>query len=53
MSVSLAFLENLRPRQWTKNLLLLAGIIFARKLGTKPAFGGPWPAPSSSASPPA
>ena len=33
MSVVLAFLENLRPRQWTKNLLLLAGIIFARKLG--------------------
>jgi 4-hydroxybenzoate polyprenyltransferase len=28
-----AFLENLRPRQWTKNLLLFAGIIFARKLG--------------------
>ena len=27
------FLENLRPRQWTKNLLLFAGIIFARKLG--------------------
>ncbi len=27
-----AFLENLRPRQWTKNLLLFAGIIFARKL---------------------
>ncbi len=28
-----AFLENLRPRQWTKNLLLFAGIIFGRKLG--------------------
>lgn len=27
------FLENLRPRQWTKNLLLFAGVIFARKLG--------------------
>lgn len=27
------FLESLRPRQWTKNLLLLAGVIFARKLG--------------------
>lgn len=26
-------LESLRPRQWTKNLLLLAGVIFARKLG--------------------
>jgi 4-hydroxybenzoate polyprenyltransferase len=28
-----AFLENLRPRQWTKNLLLFAGVIFAQKLG--------------------
>src|SRR5881296_3644965 len=27
-----AFL-SLRPRQWTKNLLLFAGIIFAAKLG--------------------
>jgi 4-hydroxybenzoate polyprenyltransferase len=33
MSVWLAFLENLRPRQWTKNLLLFAGVIFARELG--------------------
>ena len=33
MSILLAFLENLRPRQWTKNLLLFAGVIFARKLG--------------------
>jgi 4-hydroxybenzoate polyprenyltransferase len=33
MSTLLAFLENLRPRQWTKNLLLFAGVIFARKLG--------------------
>lgn len=33
MSIWLTFLENLRPRQWTKNLLLLAGVIFARKLG--------------------
>jgi 4-hydroxybenzoate polyprenyltransferase len=33
MSTFLAFLENLRPRQWTKNLLLFAGVIFARKLG--------------------
>jgi len=30
---TLAFFESLRPKQWTKNLLLLAGIIFARKLG--------------------
>jgi 4-hydroxybenzoate polyprenyltransferase len=28
-----AFVENLRPRQWTKNLLLFAGIIFAQRLG--------------------
>jgi 4-hydroxybenzoate polyprenyltransferase len=27
------YFESLRPRQWTKNLLLLAGVIFARKLG--------------------
>ncbi len=33
MSIWLAFLENLRPRQWTKNLLLFAGVIFARELG--------------------
>ncbi|MFT5315110.1 MAG: 4-hydroxybenzoate polyprenyltransferase, partial [Candidatus Krumholzibacteriia bacterium] len=28
-----AFVVNLRPKQWTKNLLLFAGIIFARRLG--------------------
>ena len=33
MSIWLAFLENLRPRQWTKNLLLFAGVIFAQELG--------------------
>ncbi len=33
MKTLLPFLENLRPRQWTKNLLLFAGVIFARKLG--------------------
>lgn len=33
MNVWAAFLENLRPRQWTKNLLLFAGVIFARELG--------------------
>lgn len=33
MNVLLPFLENLRPRQWTKNLLLFAGVIFARELG--------------------
>ncbi len=33
MIIFKAFLENLRPRQWTKNLLLFAGVIFAQKLG--------------------
>lgn len=33
MNYLLPFLVNLRPRQWTKNLLLFAGVIFARKLG--------------------
>ena len=33
MDIFKAFLENLRPRQWTKNLLLFAGVIFAQKLG--------------------
>jgi len=33
MVIFMAFLENLRPRQWTKNLLLFAGVIFAQKLG--------------------
>ncbi len=33
MTMGMAFLENLRPRQWTKNLLLFAGVIFARELG--------------------
>src|SRR5438034_4008346 len=28
-----AALVSLRPRQWTKNLLLFAGIVFAAKLG--------------------
>jgi 4-hydroxybenzoate polyprenyltransferase len=28
-----AALDSLRPRQWPKNLLLLAGIVFAAKLG--------------------
>jgi 4-hydroxybenzoate polyprenyltransferase len=30
---SLAILQSLRPRQWTKNLILLAGVIFAQQLG--------------------
>jgi 4-hydroxybenzoate polyprenyltransferase len=33
MTIFLAFLENLRPQQWVKNLLLFAGVIFARRLG--------------------
>jgi len=33
MSTTHAFLENLRPRQWTKNLLLFAGVIFGQRLG--------------------
>jgi len=33
MSVWSAFLRSLRPRQWSKNLLLFAGVIFARELG--------------------
>jgi 4-hydroxybenzoate polyprenyltransferase len=32
-STARAGLVSLRPRQWTKNLLLFAGIIFAAKLG--------------------
>jgi 4-hydroxybenzoate polyprenyltransferase len=28
-----ALVEALRPRQWTKNLLLLAGLVFAAKIG--------------------
>jgi len=31
MAIFTAFLENLRPRQWTKNLILFAGLIFAQK----------------------
>ncbi|MHB8078613.1 MAG: decaprenyl-phosphate phosphoribosyltransferase [Candidatus Krumholzibacteriia bacterium] len=33
MRTFLAFLENLRPRQWTKNLILFAGVIFAQRVG--------------------
>ena len=32
-SVTRAALVALRPRQWTKNLLLFAGLLFAGKLG--------------------
>src|SRR5882724_3630912 len=34
-----AALISLRPRQWTKNLLLFAGIIFAAKLGDLSPWG--------------
>ncbi len=34
-----AALVSLRPRQWTKNLLLFAGIIFAAKLGDLARWG--------------
>lgn len=33
MRVFVAFLENLRPRQWTKNLILFAGVIFSQTIG--------------------
>jgi len=32
MSPAQAVLESLRPRQWTKNVLVLAGIVFGRRL---------------------
>ena len=38
-SRSSAALVSLRPRQWTKNLLLFAGIIFAAKLGDAGRWG--------------
>jgi len=31
-NIATAILVNLRPRQWTKNLILLAGVIFAQQL---------------------
>src|SRR5829696_4090273 len=34
-----AAMVALRPRQWTKNLLLFAGIIFAAKLGDPSRWG--------------
>jgi 4-hydroxybenzoate polyprenyltransferase len=38
-AVARAALVSLRPRQWTKNLLLFAGIIFAAKLGDVSRWG--------------
>ncbi len=37
MRTFLAFLENLRPRQWTKNLILFAGVIFSQTVGHQEA----------------
>ena len=37
MTTITAILESLRPRQWTKNLILFAGCIFAQKCG-EPVF---------------
>jgi len=31
-SIAKSILDNMRPRQWTKNLILLAGVIFAQQL---------------------
>ena len=33
MTVIAAFFEGLRPRQWTKNLIVLFGVVFARQAG--------------------
>jgi 4-hydroxybenzoate polyprenyltransferase len=33
MRGALAFLAGMRPRQWTKNLIVLFGVVFARQLG--------------------
>src|SRR6266550_6230516 len=38
-SLPRAAFVSLRPRQWTKNLLLFAGIIFAAKLGDVSRWG--------------
>lgn len=36
MSHWTGFVKSLRPRQWSKNLLLFAGVIFAQELGQTP-----------------
>ena len=33
MKALFALVEGMRPRQWTKNVLLLFGIVFAQKAG--------------------
>ena len=42
-----AALVALRPRQWPKNLLLFAGLLFAAKLGDAARWAGGGGAPSS------
>src|SRR5213080_647589 len=37
MSLPLALLEAMRPKQWAKNVLLFVGLVFALKLGDPPA----------------
>jgi len=32
----LAFFEGLRPRQWTKNLIVMMGVVFAQQIGELP-----------------
>jgi len=41
-SVARAALVALRPRQWTKNLLLFAGLLFANKLGDPTKWVEAW-----------
>ena len=41
-SVARAALVALRPRQWTKNLLLFAGLLFANKLGDATRWVEAW-----------
>lgn len=39
MKVLLALLENMRPKQWTKNAFVFAGLVFDQKLLDAPSFG--------------
>jgi 4-hydroxybenzoate polyprenyltransferase len=41
-SVARAALAGLRPRQWTKNLLLFAGLLFAGKIGDTSLWADAW-----------
>jgi len=38
LPMTMAFVETLRPRQWTKNLVLFAGVIFAQRMGEAPCM---------------